>query len=280
MADGVTFPTMGRETNIDPRKLDPTRRRIWDLLQRKGVDMKAASSFAGRADTYIRDFLIKGTPDELPEKAREGLGAQLAVNPDYFRKNWRGTAAVDIHNHEHPKGMVAGANRSSLGLLQGDKRTRPAYEAVADQGPIIGRVQSGAWKEAYQTPEEEWTYMPLPADDRFTGIQRYLLESDGESMNRVCPPGGKWVFVFFEHLNEQPSVGQYVIVERHRGDLVEATAKQYRLGPDGKPWLFPDSTDPSFKPFPADDGSNPDNDPDGTKVVIVGRVTTTIGKKL
>lgn len=115
--------------------------------------------------------------------------------------------------------------------------------------------------------------MTLPADPRYPGVKRYALQNCGASMNRACRDGGKWIFVrYFDLTGQGPSPGQYVIVERRRKDgMVEATAKLFKMGPDGKPWLYPESDDPSFQPIPLTDG-----DGEVDSIEVIGRVTDII----
>lgn len=162
--------------------------------------------------------------------------------------------SVDIHKAARPQGMVAGSNQNSLALSRGNKR---AGEQPTESVPVIGSVQAGAWMEAYQLPEEEWTAMSMPADVRYPGIKRFAWLNAGESMNKVCRDGGHWVGVM---LGDLAGVGvkpqDYVLVERVRKDgLIEATVKKFELR-GGKPWLCPESHDASFRAFPLAGGDD------------------------
>lgn len=156
----------------------------------------------------------------------------------------------------------------------GETRTESEKEPLDVEGPVIGAVQAGAWTEAYQYPKEEWEWMAVPRDDRFPGIPQYLWKNVGRSMDRVCQDGGYWAGVLYDDLGQSPAYGQYVIVERERDGLVEATAKIFKMGPDGQPWLYPDSHDPSFKPIPL----SVDNETE--KIRVVARIVRPIGPRL
>ena len=59
---------------------------------------------------------------------------------------------------------------------------------------VRGAVQAGNWREAVELPREEWTFFDLPADERYPGIERFLLKVNGPSMSsngavlRLVPP--------------------------------------------------------------------------------------------
>lgn len=168
--------------------------------------------------------------------------------------------------------MVDPRNDLTVSSSPGVTRTGAELVPITAKAPIIGAVQAGAWTEAYQFPEREWEWMSMPPDERFPGVQQYLFENVGESMNLVCPDGGMWAVVFYRDLFGQgPASGQYVVVERHRGGMVEATVKKFKTGADGKPWLYPESNDPRFKPFPLEPA-----DPEMEEIRVVARATKTI----
>lgn len=200
-------------------------------------------------------------------KALDLVPGQLFVDPTAERTgaDLSGGAYLD----ELPDAVFRGPG------VAGDPYAK--YERADMKIPIIGQVQAGTFSEAYQLPEEDWTYMSMPADSRFPGIPRYALKNKGNSMNKVCRPGGLWVFVRYMDLTGQgPAVGNYVIVECHRDGLVEATAKRFELDKNGKPMLMPESDDPAFKPISLTemDGADPEYD----SVVVVGRVLDIVNR--
>lgn len=251
---------MAREPSTPPHFLREWRKYRGmtqdQLADRVGIERSAISK-------------IEAGEKPLMQNRLEKFATALKIN---IPQIYGAPPTIEDGDDKHPQNSIAGGLKRPLGL--GSRGSRTDYKSLTDQGPIIGQVQAGAWTEAYQVPEEEREWVPLPRDDRFPGIQRYILDNRGESMNNVCPDGGQWVFVFYRDLVGQgPSAGQYVIVERIRKDgLVEATAKLFKIGPDGKPWLYPDSDDPSFKPIPLS------GDRDIAEIRIVGRVTQPLGR--
>lgn len=194
----------------------------------------------------------------------------LGVRPSWlqFGQGPMRELQVDTHSRERSEKAVAGKNQ--LGATsRGEKRTgaqqQPTYSV-----PVVGSVRAGAWAESYLLPEWERTEMQLPEDPRFPGVPRYALRNDGESMNKVCRNGGTWVYVqLMDLIGVGPRPGDYVIVERKRDDeMIEATCKRLEVRA-GRPWLVPQSSDPSFEAFPVD----PEPGSGVIEVRVVGLVT-------
>lgn len=199
------------------------------------------------------------------------LARALGVSEVWLRHGI-GEPAVVIHSSSFPEKAVAGMIDAKLSSKSLDRR-REEYEAADDLIPVIGEVQAGAWREAFELPESEWSEMRLPADPMYPGVPRYALRNVGESMNRECAHGGLWVFVKFADLTGVgPQPGDYVIVRRVRHDgMIEATCKRLEIRA-GKPWLCPDSTDPSFEAFPIE------GDGEVEEIVVFGLVTDIVNK--
>ena len=153
-------------------------------------------------------------------------------------------------------------------LERGGTRSGGTFEELTQKVPIIGSVQAGAWMEAYQLPEGEWSYMTLPTDTRFPGISLVGFRNVGSSMNRKFADGAILVCVRYLDIEQEPQAGHYVIVEREdRSGRVEATCKLLKLDEHGKPWLWPDSTDPRYQQPISLKG-----DRDTSEIRVIGRV--------
>ena len=224
------------------KNLDPARRRLLDLAEKAGESLNALSLKLGKNRSYLENFVRKGSPRELAFEDRADLARLLNCAPEQL--------VVEKRNRPFPKQSVAGIVEPKLPSRDRGHRA-DLYEPLTEPVFLIGRVQAGAWVESHRLPEEQWTRMDLPADPLFPGVPRYALRNVGESMNRECANGGIWVFVELQDLTGiGPKPGDYVIVERKRHDgLYEATCKRLEIR-GGKPWLCPDSTDPTFQPFP------------------------------
>lgn len=64
---------------MDRSGLDPVRRRLLDLMESRGVSLRAASEALGRNPAYLHQFIYKASPRALREKERVALAAMLGV---------------------------------------------------------------------------------------------------------------------------------------------------------------------------------------------------------
>ena len=70
----------------DARTMDAARKLLVDTLARRpDLDLKNLSLTIGRNHAYLQQYLMRGSPRELPEAARHGLAALLGVSPDDLR---------------------------------------------------------------------------------------------------------------------------------------------------------------------------------------------------
>ena len=70
----------------DAGTMDAARKLLVDTLARRpDLDLKNLSLTIGRNHAYLQQYLMRGSPRELPEAARHGLAALLGVSPDDLR---------------------------------------------------------------------------------------------------------------------------------------------------------------------------------------------------
>src|SRR3982074_3875856 len=70
----------------DARTMDAARKLLVDTLARRpDLDLKNLSLTIGRNHAYLQQYLMRGSPRELPEAARHGLAPLLGVSPDDLR---------------------------------------------------------------------------------------------------------------------------------------------------------------------------------------------------
>ena len=129
-----------------------------------------------------------------------------------------------------------------------------SFMPAQNQYLVRGAVAAGVWVEAFEWPEDQWE--PYTGGDHVKADagRRFGLRVDGDSMNMVYPSGT--ILDCLSVLDgNQPQSGQRVVVVRKRADeTLEATVKEYLVDADGKEWLVPRSTNPSFQtPFSMDD---------------------------
>lgn len=66
--------------------MDAPRKILVDTLARRpDLDLKNLSLAIGRNHAYLQQFLMRGSPRELPESARQGLAPLLGISPDELR---------------------------------------------------------------------------------------------------------------------------------------------------------------------------------------------------
>ena len=66
--------------------MDAARKLLVDTLARRpDLDLKNLSLTIGRNHAYLQQYLMRGSPRELPEAARHGLAPLLGVSPDDLR---------------------------------------------------------------------------------------------------------------------------------------------------------------------------------------------------
>jgi phage repressor protein C with HTH and peptisase S24 domain len=66
--------------------MDAPRKLLIDSLARRpDLDLKKLSLAIGRNHAYLQQYLMRGSPRELPETARHGLAPLLGVSPDDLR---------------------------------------------------------------------------------------------------------------------------------------------------------------------------------------------------
>lgn len=66
--------------------MDAPRKLLIDTLARRpDLDLKNLSLSIGRNHAYLQQYLMRGSPRELPEAARHGLAALLGMTPDALR---------------------------------------------------------------------------------------------------------------------------------------------------------------------------------------------------
>ena len=64
---------------------DPVKALIVKQLDLKGLNMKEVSLGIGRNETYLHQFIAKGTPKRLHENDRQKLAKLLGVSEDQLR---------------------------------------------------------------------------------------------------------------------------------------------------------------------------------------------------
>jgi SOS-response transcriptional repressor LexA len=195
------------------RKMDAPRKLLVDTLaQRPDLDLKKLSLAIGRNHAYLQQFLMRGSPRELPEAARHALAPLLGVSPD------------DLRSYAPPSAGGGG--------LQGDLRSAGPLRAVdrADL-PVYASAEGGGGAIVITSEPIDFVRRPEPLLSVRDGYGCYVI---GDSMSpayeqgdlllihpgKPVRPGDDCVFV-----REQPDGTQHALVKR----LLRSTAEKFRV---------------------------------------------------
>jgi phage repressor protein C with HTH and peptisase S24 domain len=96
------------------------------VARRSDLDLKNLSLAIGRNHAYLQQYLMRGSPRELPETARHGLAPLLGVSPDDLR-----ATAVPAG------GRLAGELRGIGPLRAADRADLPVYASAEGGGGAI-----------------------------------------------------------------------------------------------------------------------------------------------
>ena len=141
---------------------------------------------------------------------------------------------------------------SVLGVEPGSLIGTVAPVSIGPRLFVKGLVAAGLWREAFETPEDEWQSFTGRADVAADIQHRFGLRIVGDSMNEIYPDGAivECVSVFG---HAEPAPGKKVVVIRTRDDhQVEATVKEL-VEQDGALWLVPRSSNPAHQPWRLDE---------------------------
>ena len=107
--------------------MDAARKLLVDTLARRpDLDLKNLSLTIGRNHAYLQQYLMRGSPRELPEAVRHGLAPLLGVSPDDLRS----TALPQA-------GRLEGDLRGAGPLRAADRADLPVYASAEGGGGII-----------------------------------------------------------------------------------------------------------------------------------------------
>lgn len=186
--------------------MDPPRKFLVDVLsQRADLDLKNLSLAIGRNPAYLQQYLMRGSPRELPEMARQALAPLLGCAADDLR-----SSAVSV----------------------GDPRlvTQVRAEERGDL-PVYASVEGGAGAIVITNEPIDYVRRPAPLSSVRNGYACYVI---GDSMSpayeqgdlllihpaRPVRPGDDCVFV-----RDQSDGSQQALVKR----LLRIAAEKWRV---------------------------------------------------
>lgn len=118
-----------------------------------------------------------------------------------------------------------------------------------EQVRIVGEVQAGAFRNAWEYQPEDQYSVFSPKSTRYNGIDKFGLKVVGPSMNKVYPNGTILICATLYELAETEFIHnkRYVVVCTDAHGDKEATVKELQIAEDGTKWLWPHSTDPNHQ---------------------------------
>lgn len=204
--------------------------RLKALMRRAGVTFRELAKRAGYAgassiQTHLaddREYLSVDVALRLA-RALDGLGSPPLRAADVVRA----LSGVALSDRPAP------ASTTSTALPSRSLR-------------VIAAVQAGAFMPAAEWGELQYT-VTVPVPPQWAAYDLIGVEVRGPSMDRVYPPGTVLICVSYLDLSREPRHGERVIVQRFRGEDVEATCKEIRRDADGIVRLWPLSNHPDHQ---------------------------------
>jgi phage repressor protein C with HTH and peptisase S24 domain len=207
--------------------MDVVRKLILDRLQELDLGMAEVSIRLGRNETYLQQFLKRGSPRELHERDRIRLAEILSVSEDQLR----GPSSI-LPKREYVKvvpnpreSIVAGSSRRS-NLLENQQPSPdfiPGAQLVGEKDlPVFGTAQGGSGALIVTNEPVDWVVRPDPLLRVKDG---YGMIITGDSMDPALKPGS--IALINPHL--PPRVGDFCLFRNHAEDgTTHAVIKEYR----------------------------------------------------
>ncbi|POF29653.1 LexA family protein [Roseibium marinum] len=138
---------------------------------------------------------------------------------------------------------------------------------------IKGQVAAGLWMEAGLFETDATRKATMAGDLRYPNEYQYLLQINGESLNRIARDGDFVLCLDYLEAGIDIRSGDLAVVERSRdgGHTIERTAKRI-IRRDGGIELRPESDDPRFQ----DPIIFNELDEEATEVRIIAKILTVI----
>lgn len=148
--------------------MDAVRKLILEKIDERGLTLKAVSEAIGRNHAYLQQFINRNVHQDLPEKVRPLLAAQLGVDEDDLKPQ---SLKVPIHGsmgssaHPHKAGVATASKAvimSHPGQNVGEKMT-PGHQLVGEADlPVFGTAQGGRGALVISDQPVDWVVRPAP----------------------------------------------------------------------------------------------------------------------
>jgi len=172
-------------------------------------------------------------------KLAERLNLPQSVISDWERGNlqsWR----------DHAERLAEAVNQPPSYFVTEPETTSSVNTSTVREIPVVGEVQGGAFKMAYEFPPDEREVIPLAvaAYPAYASVQLRALRVTGPSVNELYPDGSYVIVVSAADTDVRN--GDKVVVFRRQGGLCEATIKEVRVE-EGRVVLWPRSSHPDHQ---------------------------------
>jgi len=160
---------------------------------------------------------------------------------------------------------------ASAALTDLEAAAAPSRSAVALE--LKGQVAAGLWMESGLFETDAVRKTTFSGDLRFPSESQYLLQINGESLNRIARDGDLILCLDYLQAGIEIKSGDLAVVERSRdgGHTVERTAKRL-IRRDDVVELHPESDDPRFQ----EPVIFNEHDEEATEVRIIAKVLSVI----
>jgi transcriptional regulator with XRE-family HTH domain len=252
--------------------MDSVRARLQELMLEKDISAADLSRRIGRNQTYIQQFMSKGSPRRLPEIERGKIAAILEVDevelgapnvPDFTRGSFD-----DDPPPEFDEGTPRIGNGKRVHLKPG---TIPEFDLRAGMsyggGYVIeSQVTDGDYTYSAEAVRAEWGIPPafLQGELRLTPARTHVLAVDGPSMVPDLMPGDR---VLIDLTHTDPRQGGIFAVREDGGVIIKHV--EIVRGSD-PPRIICKSSNQTYSPF--------ELVLDGERVAIIGRVAGRISR--
>lgn len=187
----------------DAGTLDAARQRLLDLIADSGSDLKSLSLHLGRNQTYLQQYLHKGSPRQLAYEDRVELARILRCAPDEL-----GVPSAQQNSQKNATiGMVAPQNKTGLELLPGGHVT---FTGPRDL-PILGYVKAGGRGFFISNGERQGVTVRPEALRDVTGA--YAVRVHDDSMSPALEPG----YLLFVDPTRPVKPGDNVVIQLSDG---------------------------------------------------------------
>jgi SOS-response transcriptional repressor LexA len=184
------------------------------------------------------DEIRKWLRERLAETktSQRALSLAWGAPEDAVNKFLRGVREISAHElMVAEQTLESTAPRGKLPL-----ESRPVMRIM-----VVGEVAAGVWQE--MDIEDFQSYeLSYPADPRFPEGSIKAFRIKGNSINRQARDGDHAIVLDIWQAPRDIQEGDWVVVRRTRGHMVECTVKRVS-GQPGNWQLWPDSDDPRFQ---------------------------------